>query len=638
MDTLDNRTNPAAETNAAASSPLRAGSGASGRKAMQHQRRTSPQTSSRTPGAPLLSAPQKKRGALLRCGSAPPSTMTVSRQPPQSPGTWQGVAWGDRMNGSRRRSSLSISSPETSTVVASPEATPHIPAGGADSPTLPTTLAVPAAQRGGRDNNEREGGEALSSASEQPCYANCRDAPGANTPSAQAATSSSPKLSRGPLEVDEVLRMLLHQIENGAVVLLDSADTPDDLVCGICLAVCYQPLATACGHLFCRRCLQASMAWRKECPLDRTAITCESSIHADVRAERQIGSLPCRCPASVPWEIQQQWEVDRRRDELDSATEGMPATNSVALQKSPSSTVQLPPPRCMWVGCVSDAVKHTEQCPHVAVSCPFSAHGCPIVLPRSEMTAHVANSTVEHLLLVSAALQERTQCCIELQAEVDVLRQRCPFGSPSSSTDVVLQSSNTEGHNEGFSLEAYRHGGDRRMSQMGIAAHHPVPFPAQPSLQSPPSQSGITTAPAMMQPIPSYFASEPLRVREDGSGRCDRFIWVLTRFSERRGQYYSRSFTSRGMKWRLGSGLSDGTQSGVFLFADGHSRRMAFRLIMYNADPALDIVHFVDDWHEDFAGKGWGPLGFILHTRVQEGGYLTRGCLRVGVEMVGEPF
>lgn len=48
----------------------------------------------------------------------------------------------------------------------------------------------------------------------------------------------------------------------------------EDLECEICYSILFQPVTTACGHTFCRGCLQRSLDFRPECPYCRQSLDC----------------------------------------------------------------------------------------------------------------------------------------------------------------------------------------------------------------------------------------------------------------------------------------------------------------------------------------------------------------------------
>ena len=121
--------------------------------------------------------------------------------------------------------------------------------------------------------------------------------------------------------------------------------------------------------------------------------------------------------------------------------------------------------------------------------------------------------------------------------------------------------------------------------------------------------------------------------------RDDRFIWVVANFESKRGPLYSRKFSAKGYFWYLGIDFEGPEQhAGVYLFADGHNRRVDFKLFLFNQDPTKDKVHLVNDWAPDYKGKGWGPLKFIDRSTNAQSGYIVNGCIRIGAEVDGEPF
>ena len=118
-----------------------------------------------------------------------------------------------------------------------------------------------------------------------------------------------------------------------------------------------------------------------------------------------------------------------------------------------------------------------------------------------------------------------------------------------------------------------------------------------------------------------------------------RFIWVIPNFEIKRGPVYSRKFTGRGAQWYLGIDFEGPDQhAGVYLFAEGHTKRVDFKLILYNVDHTKDKVHMVNDWANDYKGKGWGPLKFIDRANLTGSGFIVNGCVRIGTEIDSEPF
>lgn len=118
-----------------------------------------------------------------------------------------------------------------------------------------------------------------------------------------------------------------------------------------------------------------------------------------------------------------------------------------------------------------------------------------------------------------------------------------------------------------------------------------------------------------------------------------RFVWIIPNFEAKKGPLYSRKFSARGHFWYLGVDFEGPDQhAGVYLFAEGHTRRVDFKLLLYNQDSARDKVHQVNDWAPDYKGKGWGPLKFIDRSTIASSGFVVNGCVRIGAELESEPF
>eukprot|EP00755_Sulcionema_specki_P028143 Sspe_Gene.89269::Locus_61066_Transcript_1_1_Confidence_1.000_Length_1237::g.89269::m.89269 len=118
-----------------------------------------------------------------------------------------------------------------------------------------------------------------------------------------------------------------------------------------------------------------------------------------------------------------------------------------------------------------------------------------------------------------------------------------------------------------------------------------------------------------------------------------RFIWVIPNFGSKKGPVYSQKFMSKGHQWYLGVDFEGPDQhAGVYLFAEGHTKRVNFKLILFHQDPSKDKMHIVNDWTVDYKGKGWGPLKFIDRSNLNGTGYIVGGCVRIAAEIDGEPY
>eukprot|EP01060_Flectonema_neradi_P005442 TRINITY_DN1362_c1_g1_i1.p1 TRINITY_DN1362_c1_g1~~TRINITY_DN1362_c1_g1_i1.p1 ORF type:complete len:303 (+),score=32.37 TRINITY_DN1362_c1_g1_i1:34-942(+) len=118
-----------------------------------------------------------------------------------------------------------------------------------------------------------------------------------------------------------------------------------------------------------------------------------------------------------------------------------------------------------------------------------------------------------------------------------------------------------------------------------------------------------------------------------------RFIWVVPNFGSKKSPVYSRKFAAKRHQWYLGVDFEGPDQhAGVYLFAEGHTKRVDFKLILFNQDPKKDKKHHVNDWTIEYKGKGWGPLKFIDRANLVGTGFVVNGCVRIAAEIEGEPF
>jgi hypothetical protein len=118
-----------------------------------------------------------------------------------------------------------------------------------------------------------------------------------------------------------------------------------------------------------------------------------------------------------------------------------------------------------------------------------------------------------------------------------------------------------------------------------------------------------------------------------------QYIWVIPTFESRKGPLYSPKFVLSGHTWYIGVDAdSPDLVAGVYLFAEGHTKRVDFKLTLFHAEHGNDKVHVVSDWRKDYKGKGWGPLKFIDRPGLSNSGFLVDGCIRIGVRMESDPY
>jgi len=119
------------------------------------------------------------------------------------------------------------------------------------------------------------------------------------------------------------------------------------MLCPVCLSVAKQVVKTACGHIYCRHCLVASLLIKNECPLDRQPIRREEVLRGvfdDVELNAQIQDLPVRCSAA----------------------------------------------RCHWTGLLKDLHDHVQlRCDYEP--CSFEKYGCKVRRMRKESISLTAS-------------------------------------------------------------------------------------------------------------------------------------------------------------------------------------------------------------------------------------------------------
>ena len=120
----------------------------------------------------------------------------------------------------------------------------------------------------------------------------------------------------------------------------------EDLQCPICFELVFEPVLTACGHLFCQRCVKG----QTKCPTCRDKLQCMRT----QRDERKVKSLKVKCPN---WERGCQWQGDLR----DTA-------------QHIDTNCQMETVPCL-IGCKKKIVRgrlkeHGETCPQRAYKCP----------------------------------------------------------------------------------------------------------------------------------------------------------------------------------------------------------------------------------------------------------------------------
>ena len=247
---------------------------------------------------------------------------------------------------------------------------------------------------------------------------------------------------------------------------------------------------------------------------------------------------------------------------------------------------------CEWAGSVGDLASHLKVCGHGSVGCPFAIHGCPATsIAKKDLATHLETSANAHLMFMCESLCKLQECHSHLQDDHTALQQEVEISHRRGQSDVV-----------------------------SFLSHQTLPLAAH----NGPRMSHV----------------DELRCAARSPSLTSRFVWVIPQFNSAHNRpLYSRKFFAKGYQWYLGADFDDaGDHAGVYLYAEGHTKRINFRLLQFHVDPSKDQVHVVNDWAPSFKGKGWGPLKFINRRTIATTGFLVKGCLRVGVEMDAEAY
>ena len=164
-------------------------------------------------------------------------------------------------------------------------------------------------------------------------------------------------------------------------------DSADDLVCPICTDVLDQPHSCCSqGHVFCRDCLDQSLARRERCP------TCREAAGSVVRQrplEGIIAKLRVRCPHAddedEPARPAKRMTVAQLRAALaerELPEDGLKAELLARLEAAREDDVG----PCTWTGTIATLDAHKRTCPRLEVACK----DCDVRLRRCWMARHEA--------------------------------------------------------------------------------------------------------------------------------------------------------------------------------------------------------------------------------------------------------
>ena len=95
---------------------------------------------------------------------------------------------------------------------------------------------------------------------------------------------------------------------------IDLSQSPqlDDFECKLCFCLLFQPVTTACGHVFCKKCLERCIDYNPSCPICRRKLSCMESAGVG----NITGVIKRAIEHLFPKEIEERKEKHRARMEL----------------------------------------------------------------------------------------------------------------------------------------------------------------------------------------------------------------------------------------------------------------------------------------------------------------------------------
>ena len=227
----------------------------------------------------------------------------------------------------------------------------------------------------------------------------------------------------------------------------------EEQICPVCNGISREPTQTSCEHIFCRICLENSVASTEpNCPIDGKKL--ENSNFRDKREEKKILSKRVTCPKGCEWEsalssleehllegckvslkcecgqslprveleLHRRTKCPKRRVECQYCGEEMEADT----RDSHLETCEQYPWKCS-LGCGEQVTrreteKHLEKCPNKVVYCSFRAIGCDVELIRSQHEQHLSSGVREHLHLACHAISDLRTEVSELSSQVSSSR------------------------------------------------------------------------------------------------------------------------------------------------------------------------------------------------------------------------
>ncbi|WWD03579.1 hypothetical protein V865_001633 [Kwoniella europaea PYCC6329] len=236
-----------------------------------------------------------------------------------------------------------------------------------------------------------------------------------------------------------------------------------NLTCAICQSALVDPVTTiSCKHTFCRDCITQAIAVNPQCPIDRSALNISSLRDTEQLVKLMLDELKVKCAAEdCGMEMQRGlllahlWSCPKAIITCQDGDCGL----SMARHRLPhhrayecfqrkmeckkcgtmlvfkDRAAQLKPDCCEETATTcevcsetlgSDKHLHQWTCPQVLVACPHTARGCPTIISRSDLQAHLDACPFEALSGYFEQNDARFRLLEQknetLQAEVDLLK------------------------------------------------------------------------------------------------------------------------------------------------------------------------------------------------------------------------
>ncbi|XP_078318035.1 TNF receptor-associated factor 6-B-like isoform X2 [Crassostrea virginica] len=237
-------------------------------------------------------------------------------------------------------------------------------------------------------------------------------------------------------------------------------------ICPVCLSALHQPMQTACGHRFCKSCIQGVINGRTQakCPVDNVVFKCKDELFEDKAFQREVLSQTVKCGnhglgcawsgelrtyqdhdgrclyISVPcdnhcglilprFRLTDHAETcERRPVDCQHCNSQIPFTD---LTKHQVLACQNLPVQCTLCGQAGirrkDISSHiditTGDCPSTVVPCQYASFGCQFQNKRRDMVEHYREAANHHILLLVGKISDQEQRISTLESELLRIQQ-----------------------------------------------------------------------------------------------------------------------------------------------------------------------------------------------------------------------